>query len=349
MNKDAGLEKVTDLTLYTGTYGKEKCSCNCIGCTQDGYIRGKKPYQGTIEQIRTIIEKLPNLQNAYLLGNPDVSVDTEFCNIAAKEFIKNNIKVMFSSSGFNAYSVIKKLTDGLDLNYISYISYSIDTIDREKMCYLKGTNKLDLAKIDKAINYCIEMGIPVKIQPTLWEINQKDYKDIINYYYDKFGIRWFTFHAGSFESLKNKKIPLNHVKPKEWKNIVKDIEKIAKEKNLKIVLPRIFLNQEEMNLCQKNIHTYCANGGTGLQIWLEKDEIRCTYCPLLAEVHPEFTFEIHEKEANFIGENGVCTICKDTLDNKLIEESNDRCGSVFNTADGNLYNVCRFYSIRGQF
>lgn len=88
MNRDVGLEKVTDLTLYTGTYGKEKCSCNCIGCTQDGYIKGKKPYQGTIEQIKEIIKKLPNLENAYLLGNPDVSVDTEFCNKAAKEFIK---------------------------------------------------------------------------------------------------------------------------------------------------------------------------------------------------------------------------------------------------------------------
>lgn len=261
MNRDVGLEKVTDLTLYTGTYGKEKCSCNCIGCTQDGYIKGKKPYQGTIEQIKVIIKKLPNLENAYLLGNPDVSVDTEFCNKAAKEFIKNNINVMFSSSGFKAYSVIKKLTEGLDTKYISYMSYSIDTLDEEKMSYLKGTKKLDLKEIDKAIEFCIENGIPVKIQPTLWEINQDDYYDIIEYYYDKFGIKWFTFHAGSFESLKNKKIPLNHVKPQNWKRIVKDIEEIAKQKNLKIVLPRIFLNQEEMNLCQKTIHTYCANRG----------------------------------------------------------------------------------------
>ena len=90
-------------------------------------------------------------------------------------------------------------------------------------------------------------------------------------------------------------------------------------------------------------------GGTGLQIWLEEDQIRCTYCPLLAEVHPEFTFEIHEKLANFINKNGVCTICKDTLDERLLKESNGNNGSVFSTEDGNLYNVCRYYSIRGEF
>ena len=42
MNKVTGLEKVTDLTLYTGTFGKKGCTCNCIGCTQNGYITKSK-------------------------------------------------------------------------------------------------------------------------------------------------------------------------------------------------------------------------------------------------------------------------------------------------------------------
>ena len=132
MDKTKLLENVEVLTLYTGTYGRKKCTCSCIGCTQESYGRKHEDFQGNLGQIKTIIEKLPNLQDAYILGNPDVSVDTEFCNQAAKEFIKHGRKVMFSTSGFDGLNVIKKLTDGIDAKDISYISYSIDTIDRRK-------------------------------------------------------------------------------------------------------------------------------------------------------------------------------------------------------------------------
>ena len=349
MNKATGLEKVTDVTIYTGTFGKKGCTCNCIGCTQNGYITKKEKNQGHIEQIKIIIDKLPNLENAYILGNPDVSVDTNFCNQAAKEFLKNGINVMFSTSGYKALETIKILLKGLDSKYIKYISYSVDTLDKDKMRYLKGSDKLNIKEIEEAILYCKSLNVPVKIQPTLWEINQEDYIEIIENFYNKYNINWYTFHAGSFETLKNKNTGLKHIKPTKWKEIVNDIQKIAKEKKLKIILPRIFLNKEEMIECKNNIHTYCANGGTGLQIWLEKDNIRCTYCPLLAEVHPEFTFLIEEKMANFISINGVCAIQKETLDNNLIYSSSKKEGRVFSSSKGNLYNVCRFYSIREDF
>ena len=82
MDKVSLLEKVEELTLYTGTYGRRRCTCSCIGCTQESYGRRHKDYQGTLEKINVIVKKLPNLKNAYILGNPDVSVDTEFCNKA---------------------------------------------------------------------------------------------------------------------------------------------------------------------------------------------------------------------------------------------------------------------------
>ena len=116
-----------------------------------------------------------------------------------------------------------------------------------------------------------------------------------------------------------------------------------------LVNAKVFLNKEEMIECKNNIHTYCANGGSGLQIWLEKDNIRCTYCPLLAEVHPEFTFLIQEKTANFISQNGVCAIQREALDNDLIYNSNKKEGRIFSSSKGELYNVCRFYSIREDF
>ncbi|CDC06474.1 unknown [Clostridium sp. CAG:343] len=156
MDKLQLLKKVKSLTLYTGTYGRRKCTCSCIGCTQESYGRKHKEYQGNLEQIQKIIEKLPNLEEAYILGNPDVSVDTEFCNLAAKEFIKHGKKVMFSTSGYNGVKVIKKLIQEIDPNNIQYISYSIDSLDNEKLQFLKGTNKIDIKEIDKAIYYCKE-------------------------------------------------------------------------------------------------------------------------------------------------------------------------------------------------
>ncbi len=349
MKRLTALDKVKDLTLYTGTFGREKCTCNCIGCTQGGIIKEKEPYQGNINQIKKIIEKLPNLENAYLLGNPDISVDTDFCNEAAKEFEKNNISVMFSTSGYGGNKTIKRLVSGLNFKNIKYVSYSVDTLEDDKIHYLKGTKNISLKDIEESIKFCVDMNIPVKIQPTLWEYNQEDYIDIINYFYKKYDIKWFTFHAGSFESLKNRKVPLKHIEPLKWKEIVKNIQFIAEKKKLRIVVPRIFLNQEEMDKEKENIHTYCANGGTGLQIWLENNGIRCTYCPLLAELHPEFTFLIDEEVTHFIRTDGVCAVRREALDENLISKSWNGKGAVFKQNTENLYNVCRFFSIREQY
>ena len=90
-------------------------------------------------------------------------------------------------------------------------------------------------------------------------------------------------------------------------------------------------------------------GGTGLQIWLEKDAIRCTYCPLLAELHPEFTFLIDEEVTHFIQTDGVCAVRKEALDDNLVSKSLNGKGAIFKQNSENLYNVCRFYSIREQY
>ena len=214
MEKEELLKKVKVLTLYTGTYGRKKCTCSCIGCTQENYGRRHEDYQGTIEQIKVIIEKLPNLEDAYILGNPDVSVDTKFCNMAAKEFVKHGKKVMFSTSGYNGIGVVKELTKGIHAKDIKYISYSVDTIENQRLKYLKGTKNISIDQIDEAIQYCINNKIKVKIQPTLWELNQDDYKDIIKHY-SEYGIDWYTFHAGSFEALRDRKIALSHIKPEK--------------------------------------------------------------------------------------------------------------------------------------
>lgn len=349
MDKEDLLKKVETLTLYTGTYGRKKCTCSCIGCTQESYGRRHEDYQGTLEEIKVIIEKLPNLQEAYILGNPDVSVDTKFCNLAAKEFIKNDKKVMFSTSGYNGIETIKLLMDGINSKDIMYISYSVDTLDNKKLQFLKGTKNINLDEINEAIKYCIDKNITVKIQPTLWEINQDDYKDIIEFY-SKLGIEWFTFHAGSFESLKDREIKLNHITPKKWREIVKNINKIADMKNLKIKAPKIFLNGEELKNYKEKNKVYCQNGGRGLQIWMQEDGLKATFCPILAEVSEKYVFDLEKEEACLAkGEKNKCVVCEKCLDDRIKDMSIDKEGREFLFKNEMLYNVCRYYSDKRKY
>lgn len=344
MEKRELLKKVKVLTLYTGTYGRKKCTCSCIGCTQESYGRKHKDYQGTIEQIKVIINKLPNLKEAYILGNPDVSVDTDFCNLAAKEFIKHGKKVMFSTSGYNGIEVVKKLTKEIDTKKIKYISYSIDTINNKRLQFLKGTKNISIEKIDEAIQYCIARNIKVKIQPTLWELNEDDYKDIIRHYC-KFGVDWYTFHAGSFESLRNRKIALNHIKPEKWREIITKISKIALENNLRIKVPKIFLNSSEYIDYKKNSKLHCQNAGEDIQIWMQKDGLKATFCPILAEVSPQYIFDLETEETNLIhNKKNTCAVCGKCLDEKLRRQSIDKDGKEFWIKNEIMHTVCRYYS-----
>lgn len=349
MDKNNLLTKVEELTLYTGTFGRKKCTCSCIGCTQESYGKKHKDYQGNIEQIKIIIEKLPNLKNAYILGNPDVSVDTKFCNQAAKEFIKNGKKVMFSTSGYNGLEVIKKLTDGINPKDINYISYSVDTLDNKKLHYLKGNNKINIEEINESIKFALNKNIRIKIQPTIWKINQDDYKEIIDFY-SKLGIEWFTFHAGSFESLQEKYIPLYHVEPKKWMEIVKEITRLSIRKNLKIKAPKIFLNDEELEKYIKDNKVYCQNGGKGIQVWMQEDGLKATFCPILSEVMPEFTFDLEKEEPKILKiKNNICTVCNKCVDNKLKNRSIKKDGRDFLLNNEIVHNVCRYYSEKRKY
>ena len=348
MDSKTLLSRVTDLTLYTGTNGRNYCSCKCPGCTQrndeDDYA-----YQGNIEQIKEIIEKLPNLENAYLLGNPDVSVDSEFCNLAAKEFIKCGKKVMFSTSGFKGLDTIKKVTKDLDLKKIEYISISVDTVDEDKLKKLKGNNKINLAQIDEAIEYCKEKEIPVKIQPTLWRINQDDYEELIEYFYKKHGLTWYTFHTGSFEAMENEDIELlKHVEPEKSVEIRQNLINLAKKYNLKMNIPKVFITEEEHEVYD-NSNTYCRTGGKGLQIWLTKDYIKCTFCPIVTKVHKNYFFKIDDEEITLLKPKSDCLVAKNCISKDLKQKSENQEGNIIVQNNKKFFNICRYCSERIKY
>ena len=343
MNSKILLNNVTDLTLYTGTNGRKYCTCKCIGCTQrndeDNYA-----YQGNIKQIEKIIRKLPNLKNAYLLGNPDVSVDPEFCNLAANKFIENGKKVMFSTSGFNGVETLKKLTKNIDLSKIEYVSLSVDTVNEDKLKKLKGNKNITLEQIDEVINYCKKTKIPVKIQPTLWRINQDDYQELIEYFYKKHGLTWYTFHTGSFEAIEDEKIDiLKHIKPEKSVEIREKLIRIAQKYNLKMNIPKVFITKEEYDLYD-NSNTYCRVGGRGLQIWLTRDALKCTFCPILTKVNKNYFFNIDDEDIKLLNPKLDCPIANNCISNDLKQISEDNKGNIIFQNNKKYFNICRYFS-----
>lgn len=339
------MKEVESITIYTGSNGKKGCSGNCIGCSQETYGNQHEMYQGKMEQIDEILRLSPNIKKAIILGNPDPSVDPEFCNGVAKKMMKNGIQIRFSASGKFAYKTVTKLIEGLDTSLIEYISFSIDTVEQTMLDYLKGTH-IDLDDVEKAIKYLHKKGIVTKVQPTLWKINQDTYIETINYF-EKIGVKWFSFHAGSFETFTNEK-ELQHITPKKWREIVKDITRICEEKNLKVHMPHLFLNEEEKKVYDAIRGNKCIPKNLkNTQVWLEKDYIRTTHCALLREVQ-KFDYNYLDEDKSCVDykcpNNGVCAVTPKCLGKKLCAESIDGEGHEYKINGEHLYSVCRFYN-----
>lgn len=148
----------------------------------------------------------------------------------------------------------------------------------------------------------------------------------------------------------DKKIVLNHIQPEKWRNIVQDIESLANRKNLKIKVPKIFLNDKEHIKYQSENKIYCQNGGEGIQIWLQKDGIKATFCPLLAEVYPQYVFDLVNDDTKLIkGKENNCVVCGKCLDKKVINKSINKDGKEFILENEVIHNVCRYYSEKRKY
>ena len=145
-------DKVKFITLYTGTKGYHNCYCKCPCCTQKNI---NDNYQGQIEQIEELFNKFKSIKQMYILGNPDPLVDVNFCNEVSKLSILKGANVCYSTSGVGGLARIKQLIQGIDIQKIDYISFSIDSINPQKMSMLKGIN-YPFNSVIEAINWLIK-------------------------------------------------------------------------------------------------------------------------------------------------------------------------------------------------
>ena len=339
-------EEIKRLTLYTGSNGKKGCACNCIGCSQERYGRSNPFYQGTKEQVKEMMELIPNVKDCIILGNPDPCIDPEFCNWVAKYLIQKGVRVRFSSSGFNAIRTIKILLKDLDVNYIDYMSYSIDTVDQELLNKLRG-KKISLNEVNDAISYCLELNVRPKIQPTLWRINMEGYKELVEYYLER-GVRWFSFHVGSMESFDVKKEELQHLSPKEWISIRNELMDMSIKRNFSIHMPYMYMTETEFENYKKERGDKCIPVQLRTtQIWLGNDQLRTTHCPLLREVR-NFEYDLRtmdQKKIDFsISETGYCPAAKTCQGEENAARSLNGNSDEYIIDGERYYTICRSYN-----
>lgn len=303
---------VKSLTLYTGTHGYKGCTCKCKFCTQK-FLFDVPSYQGTLEEIERIIKALPNLEDAYILGNPDISVDTDFCNHTAKKFIQAGCNVMFSTSGIGGKRTMEKLLNGLPPSKVKYISFSVDSLKDNIVNFLKGVH-IPLSRIEEGIEYCIQNNFPVKIQPTLWSVNQNEIEAIMKYFFSKYGIKWFTFHFGSLETYRGTENL--HVSADDIRRINEEAKRLQQIYGLDIKIPMNMLNKTEYHFFQESYTTHCQDKHPNdIQVWMTHKGLKASFCPIFSTVYPENSVFDLESEDIIIPsmECKMCPVQKETL------------------------------------
>lgn len=295
------LKKIRFVTLYTGENGSEACVCNCPCCSQ----AKKKGFQGNLGQGKELLERLPNLEKLYILGNPDPAVDARFCNQVAHLGVAKGIKVAFCTSGAGGTGVMQRLLEGLSPEMVTYVAFSIDSLSKERMSILKGIN-YPLERAIQGIEWALENGYEVKIQPTLWPLNFHEAGELIEFF-TNMGVKRFHFHVGSVEN--GSKMPTHrHLTEEELRWVHLEVEeKMKKYPHLKMKLPIIFSSigkyDENKYFC---MHTErCVE----LLVSLGSKGNWCTHTPIAAEFSDAFGFLLKDAENTELKKIKNGTIC----------------------------------------
>ena len=303
-------DEVLSVTLYTGEQGQESCICKCPCCSQS--VKGNN-YHGTESQIDEFFEKLPSLEQVYILGNPDPAVDPDFCNLVAHKAINRGIHVSFCTSGVGGKKTLQRLLDGLEPSMVDYVSFSIDSTSQERMSMLKGIYyPWDYAV--EGICWAIKNGYTVKVQPTLWSSNYLDAGGIIDYF-APMGVKWFTFHIGSLES--GIKLPTHrHLRASEISLVHDHIDDaVKKHPGIKVRCPIIYPTCGDDD--KSKYYCMYTHRCKELLVTFAKDGIMCTHAPIASSYDSNCIFKLGEvAEVAEYQVSGYCPLGGNLVGNK---------------------------------
>lgn len=277
------LNDIENVTLYTGNNGSSACTCKCPCCSQTARNRR---YQGNIEQAIKMFDMLPKMKQLYLFGNPDVTVDSDFCHTVMLEAISRKIHVCFSTSGVGGINVLAKLLNNISPSMVDYISFSFDSIDEDEMSYMKGIT-YPMEKALKGIEWALERGYTVKVQPTLWSCNYNKTGEIIEFFRKK-GVKWFTFHIGSLESGISL-VTHKHLTPEQINMVHEQITKaVCIYNDIKVRCPIIYME------CGENDEQkwYCMHPDRAkeLLVMFTENGIKATHVPMASLFQEDLYF-----------------------------------------------------------
>lgn len=303
-------DKVKFITLYTGTKGYHNCYCKCPCCTQKNI---NDNYQGQIEQIEELFNKFKSIKQMYILGNPDPLVDVNFCNEVSKLSILKGANVCYSTSGVGGLTRIKQLIQGIDIPKIDYISFSIDSINPQKMSMLKGIN-YPFNSVIEAINWLIKNNYPVKIQPTLWSANYQEAFNIIEYFAN-LGVKLFTFHIGSNETAIYD--THHHLTEEQVKYAHLLMEKAFLKYHVNITCPIIYpsCGNNDLNKWYCMQPEKCEN----LLVFLKEDGVYVTNVPIISEIDDSYLYNINKPiMLKQLDQDDICPISNSTAKTKTL-------------------------------
>ncbi len=277
------INKVNLIALYTGNKGYSICPCKCPCCSQRE-VEGT--YQGNLGQIEVVLNHFKSLQQLYLFGNPDPVVDTKFCHDASQMAIERGVHVSYSTSGIGGDKKLIELLRGIDPKYVDYISFSIDSVNPEKMSMLKGVRyPFDYAV--RGIKWAIDNGYITKIQPTLWSSNYMDAYSIIEFF-AQIGVKLFSFHIGSVET--NNLLTHQHLTPEQVMNVHQQIDEVTKKYSVHVSCPTLYPECGENN----EHKWYCMNPTECYNwlVFLRENGVFATHVPIMSEFDDKYCFDI---------------------------------------------------------
>ena len=292
------LNDVETIILYTGSNGKKGCTCKCLGCYMGSYSKGKSMYQGNMTQISELVEMLPNLKKVLLFGNPDISVDPEFCNEVAKYLQLHNLRLYFWTSGIGGAEIIDKVLEGIDPMNVGKIGFSVDTLDNYKLSVLKGT-KFSMEKLIEGIEFCNKKGIHTIIMPTIWSLNADEDWGAFKNFFEKYNVSEISGHFGSVESAEE---CLAHVPEDMVIKIRNEFKKIG-------TIPYCLVTDSEYLEYKSSFKSKCSDGAGVIHVYLEKDGIKASVsCSVLTTIYPEYIVDIKNLKLPIFSEWESCPI-----------------------------------------